>query len=94
MTSGCVVVTRVLYLVPCIHGDIPFNNNLSSNGRGKIKKSLYNRCNTCNFNFHGSCHVLQILLLLLRICRLNSSILLLGVAFIGHGYSVYTSEQI
>ena len=27
MTSGCVVVTRVLYLVPCIHGDIPFNNN-------------------------------------------------------------------
>ena len=25
MTSGCVVVTRVLYLVPCIHGDIPFN---------------------------------------------------------------------
>ena len=23
MTSGCVVVTRVLYLVPCIHGDIP-----------------------------------------------------------------------
>ena len=28
MTSGCVVVTRVLYLVPCIHGDIPFNNIL------------------------------------------------------------------
>ena len=27
MTSGCVVVTRVLYLVSCIHGDIPFNNN-------------------------------------------------------------------
>ena len=27
MTSGCVVVTRVLYLVPCIHGYIPFNNN-------------------------------------------------------------------
>ena len=27
MTSGCVVVTRVLYLVPCIHGHIPFNNN-------------------------------------------------------------------
>ena len=28
MTSGCVVVTCVLYLVPCIHGDIPFNNIL------------------------------------------------------------------
>ena len=28
MTSGCVVVTRVLYLVHCIHGDIPFNNIL------------------------------------------------------------------
>ena len=27
MTSGCVVVTRVLR-VPCIHGDIPFNNIL------------------------------------------------------------------
>ena len=27
MTSGCVVVTRVLYLVSCICGDIPFNNN-------------------------------------------------------------------